>query len=324
MGYKFWTQQEIDFLEENYGKEHIRDLSKKLGKTKTSIRMKAKKMQLKGMCFLWSKKEITILKRGYKQEKSIQELCRELPKRKSHSIIMMAHKLGFSSKYKRLPNSIYKLNSNLAYVLGVMLGDGTYCYDIFNKPSGVRLNVKDKDFALNFKEKLERIIKREVRITKFPSCPNLWSVYFHSTELANLIKNYRENINQIMLNAPKECQIAFLEGLYDSEGHVHYNFIRKGKKEIGFSNTTKNTIKLVYSLLKKYKIRSQISHRKQKKELYIISITHRHYLTIFHQLIHFSIARKQDRLNQMICSYSRKKPYSLIGQKIINTGDTFI
>jgi hypothetical protein len=226
--------------------------------------------------------------------------------------------LLITTNTKQLPQSAHKMSPELAYVLGVMLGDGTM------SNYSLRLIVKDKDFALKFKQKLEKWNGYSIelkRVSEKRYKKHYWKVIFHSKKACKILKKYKENIRKIMLNAPRKCQIAFLEGLYDSEGYV--SLIKHGKR-IFFCNTKKRLVKLVCHLLSYFKIETSINkHKTAHQDIYYSITSKRENVLQFYKYIHFSIARKQDRLNQIISSYSRKKPYAL-GQKIINTDATLL
>jgi intein-encoded DNA endonuclease-like protein len=212
---------------------------------------------------------------------------------------------------KELPKSAYKLSPELAYILGVMLGDGYL--------AKYRLNLKviDRDFALNFKEKLEKWsglktskIKKVKTINKKYKCKDNYMVDFSSKKVVEIIEDYKSRIEKVMLNAPRKCQITFLEGLYDSEGSVkfyYFNHHIQTKGKIDLSNTNLKLLKLCETLLKKLNILPHIcfANKKQIPNVYVLIVSQKMNIFRFHKLIHFSIKKKQERLNNLIASYKR-------------------
>jgi len=91
-----WTEEEIEFLKENYNKMLYRDIAKILGRTVNSVRSKALKLGLtKREASEWSDEEIEYLKRNY-HVKPLSEIIRKL-QRSEKSIIHKAQRLGLSS-----------------------------------------------------------------------------------------------------------------------------------------------------------------------------------------------------------------------------------
>ena len=69
-------------------------------------------------------------------------------------------------------------SEDLAYVLGVMLGDGNlhlhgYCYD-------VELKVKDYEFAEEFSKAVAKILDKKFRKPYWSRSHNRWRVYYSS------------------------------------------------------------------------------------------------------------------------------------------------
>jgi hypothetical protein len=208
------------------------------------------------------------------------------------------------TKIKPILQSAYKMSPELAYVLGVMLGDGTKTkHHIF-------LNVIDKDFALNFKEKLENWSGIKAKIHEREPKGNrkrLYCLYFSSIKaiaILNSLIRQRKDIRIFMkfpridiLKLPYKCQIAFLEGLYDSEGYVsisNYN--------IEFVNKNKQLIFLIKRVLKKLRIISSKSYISQTG-ISSFKIHQKENILKFHKHIHFSIKRKQENLNLLVNIY---------------------
>lgn len=271
---KKWTQQEIDFLKENYGKIFAWNIAKKMGRTQRSIQCEASRLNLKSDLF-------------------------------DHSHVS---KNNTKFHLKKLLTSSYQMSPELAYVLGVMLGDGT-----LSNQNTVRLQAIDKDFVVNFHNKLEKWSGMKVckiyETLNGKNRHNLWNALLNSREANRTLKRFLLDIDRIMLNAPRKCKIAFLEGLYDSEGSVSITSYKN--KIVRFCNCNKQLIDLMIEIFKMLgieKIRINCRILPSGKEFFepVISMRIRirrgerpefnQDFEKFKQLIHFSIARKQDRL----------------------------
>lgn len=96
MKYKYWTQQEIDFLKENYGRIPAKEIAERLNKTYSSITSKANKLRI---CFNddYTDKEIEILKKYYNKI-SLSLLVKKLKGRTKKSIKDKASKLKITKR----------------------------------------------------------------------------------------------------------------------------------------------------------------------------------------------------------------------------------
>lgn len=269
-----WLREEIDFLKQNYGKIYVKKIIKKLRRTRPAVEHKANQLGLKS------------------------------------NLADYSHLPQFNKEIHRkvLPNSAYKLNPELAYILGVMFGDGT----LSNKNT-VRSSAKDKDFALNFKRNLEKWSKLKSRLYKTSNGKNdIWKVDMNSREANETLKKFMIKIGQIMLKAHHIHQIAFLEGLYDSEGNVQ---ITKYKNiVIRFYNCNKKIVYLMIKILNSLKINPRLHSRilPSNKKFYTLTISMfkreikgmkpilNQDFNKFKDLIHFSIKRKQKRMEKIM------------------------
>ena len=208
-------------------------------------------------------------------------------------------------KYRELR---LKITSDFAFVLGSVLGDGCVTVrkrDVRNMGQTC-LITKDKDYATNFKESLERWSKTNCKLIFYR---NVWNVWSYSLVVAKCLKNF--DTKDLLINSEK-IKSSFLKGIFDAEGSVDIN----GKKII-FVNTSKNIINLVESLLKSLKIKSKVYIRHSKvrfiegrmlvpSSYFIIQIGSKENLKLFYEKIGFSIKRKQNGLKNIINSY---KPF---------------
>ena len=208
---------------------------------------------------------------------------------------------------RKLSSGYEKLTSKLAYILGVIYGDGYLLNDSSNH-GVVGLAVKDEDFALMFKEYIERwsgltaTLKRKGR---------LYRVELYSVEAYNFLKNFE--LDRLLI-APKKIQCAFLKGFYDSEGSVWIENRGKGRPRIRIAcyNTNRTLVDLIKCLLTQLDIHHRLRIKpnnqtfKNAKLLYEIIIDRRSSVKKFRGFIGFSIKRKRSKLNEFSFSASKR------------------
>jgi transcriptional regulator with XRE-family HTH domain len=178
----------------------------------------------------WTPREEEILKKHYLKVPK-EKLLKLLPGRSWEAIKLEAIKLGIARKkeeYKKskevierlrklaqskmiIPN--FKKKEDLAYVLGVLDGDG-----FTNKKRTLGLETISKEFAEKFTEKL-RSIGLNASI-KFNKRKKKWTVWASSKVLVKwyLSLSPKKKIKWLINN---KVAWNYLEGLYDSDGALH-------------------------------------------------------------------------------------------------------
>lgn len=211
-------------------------------------------------------------------------------------------------KNNKLSKKSILLSKELAYILGVVYGDGNvHAYKDKVRSSGwIALKVKDKDFALEFKRTLEKWSNFDIKF--FLDKNGFYHTVLYSRNAAIFLMGFDSNE---IFKASKVIQLYFLKGLYDSEGTVagsNLDFPQKAARHIGFYNNNKKIISIVNSLLKEMEIKHSIRSRihsgfGSKKVQYEIIITGSQNMYTFYKHIGFSIKRKQERLKKVLNSY---------------------
>ena len=227
-----WTQKEIDFLKQSYGKITSLEISKNIHRTSSSIRAKASSLNLKS--FL---------------DHSPQQ------------VIKMSKKLMLELK-----NTAYIPSKNLFYILGVLNGDGYISKDFF------RLAVKDKEFADYCEKKIEEWsglnVCRYIRKDKYFKQGFYYELRFNSKKAVEFLDKFYitkfqnkaiENIRKFAnTENKKDYYTEFIKGFFDSEGYFSGN-------KIGFSNTNYYLITLIKEFLDYLDINSHIYTSKSRK-----------------------------------------------------------
>lgn len=193
------------------------------------------------------------------------------------------------NRIKALPKFIdpmITITKEYAYIMGVIQGDGT-----ISKSYQFKLEVKDADFAENFIKCLMKIgVKTKLKKTN----PPYLRVQFRRKNLALLLnKSSFRKLTQ-------QQKISFINGIYDSEGSI-----RKGSIRLAMSNKT--IISDIYQIFKSFGMNPKTSTKKGIKEgyktMYHINLHNQKSFVKFHTHFHFSIKRKQDKLDAIVKSY---------------------
>lgn len=217
----------------------------------------------------------------------------------------------YKLKYNPIKKSAYKISNEFAYVLGVVYGDGhSHIVEDDHGSSGILiLKVTDKDFALNFKNKLDKWLglNANYKINK----EGYHETSLHSVDVARIIDKF--NLDEV-LKWEKKFQFNFLKGFYDSDGGVigkNLDNRKYAKRWIHLSNNNLILIKLVRKIFKHIEVNYSISRRihsgfGSKKWQYEIKIYNLKSMFKYYKNIGFSIKRKQEDLKSIINSYEPK------------------
>lgn len=265
---KEWAEEEKKFLKDNFRLSNAY-LSSYLNRSKKSIEGQKKILNLR-----WSKtkekikckychKIFTAYNRSYGKRNYCSLKCwNEDRERKTKT----GGRVGFC--IPNIPN--LNLSPNLAYILGVMKGDGYY--SIFKNKKKIdykiHLFVKSKPFAENFALALERINLHTsiIRLDKYFNNRERWRVNAYSK---NFIKWYKQfNLEHIYkwLSSDKKSAIQFIKGFYEAEGCCCYS-PKKHYCQITIVNSGKNLLKIVQNLLLNFNFDFHFSQREVKPQL---------------------------------------------------------
>lgn len=216
---------------------------------------------------------------------------------------------------RKIPTKPLKIDKNLFYILGVLKGDGSVDY----KKYSISLDVKDKDFAIFFKNILEEWSGMKVSLNvyskeymqqhwKYPDMNSRYSVSLSSKYVVNFLKNINYQRVKVM---NKRCKSLFLRGMYDSEGCVSYS-IKYYKKygviinrEINLSNNDKNLLLFCKDLLNDLGIKS--NSIVTNGNCFGFEISRKDNLIKFAKIIGISIKRKSIKLQECINSYEQRR-----------------
>lgn len=191
---------------------------------------------------------------------------------------------------KNIPNFPTEMNEDLAYLMGLITGDG--CLTIENR---VLFTNIDKDLVESF-----------IRIVNGYGLMNIQCKGNKDYMVSSIL--FREYLRQLdmcikkadfkyvpktIMKAPRECVIAFLQGLFDTDGSIEKKF------QLSYCSKSKRMINEVQLLLLNFGIVSHIRKKYNKKfdtYAYELTVTGED-IEIFYKKIGFRCKRKQEMLS---------------------------
>jgi len=195
-------------------------------------------------------------------------------------------------------------SNELAYVIGVLLGDGCIVREHHNDYD-IILRVKDYEFAEEFSRNMAKILNKKFKKPRrWSGRPSLWIIYYHSKAFHTWFRKQTLDTLKPYMEYDEDTVKYFLRGIYDSEG-CNYRC-----KRIILYNSDLKLLNYVRYLLKKYfgiMIRGPYLHvragsihmRRDGEEIrtknnnYYIGIYRMRNIQVFLSEIGFSIAEKQ-------------------------------
>lgn len=218
-------------------------------------------------------------------------------------------------KKNKIPNNL-ELNENLAYILGVLAGDGYMDYDDKRGTYYIGLSATDKEFVEKFKESLINFFNikptNEFRKSRKENWNDQHITRLCSKEACDFINkfgNFKKEtwkIPEIIKNSNEKIKSAFLRGFFDSEGEVDRKSKRVGAtsvNHIGLEEIGKllNNLGIRYTIIPVKDIRPNTNQKSR------IRIQDRKSIELFNKNIGFTINRKRAILDKCLSNYKFTK-----------------
>lgn len=214
---KKWTNDEIEFLKENYKHMSYRQISDKTGFSYAAISHKAHKLGLDSRS-LWTEKENQIIIDNYWCNPDVWSL---LPNRSREAIKVQARKLGIKRQcgnYSINHRFFESWSKECAYIIGFLLADG--CVEPhFNR---ISIELSSVDYS-----QLEMI--RSLIGSNNPICHKKTrkscSLYIHNRKMVNdviqkgVIPNKTARVR--LPDVPKKYLNHLLRGYMDGDGSIY-------------------------------------------------------------------------------------------------------
>jgi DNA mismatch repair protein MutS len=181
-----------------------------------------------------------------------------------------------------------QLTPDLAYVMGLLIGDGTMTYK-----NAVNLSTGDEFIAQTFTEIIQRLFNYPVQAKTNGKDYTISSkqirVFFADLGL-DYHQAHKKSVPASILKAPKEIVIAFLQGLFDADGFVENRY-----GNVRYATSSLKMAKEVQLLLLNFGIIASLQVKKTtRRPSYRISINGEDAI-YYHKNIGFRLARKAER-----------------------------
>jgi len=218
---------------------------------------------------------------------------------------------GLRNPYKGryIPSlDLLKPSEELAYVIGVKLGDGCVWKKGYEEYA-IGLKAKDKEFVDKFATCLAKVLGRKPIKVRYDKSSGRYVAEVISKTLYELLRKPIDinRIRKYVEHCPR-CIVAFLRGLFDSEGHVDKDGF------IYIYNTNYELLTYVQKLLKrlgigttgpKLNIHRGTIIRRNGKQYMTKEDVYRLYIRAtsadnFYRLVGFTIERKRRRLEEYL------------------------
>jgi len=211
-------------------------------------------------------------------------------------------------KKNKIPKNL-QLDEDLAYILGVLTGDGYMDYCNQRRAYNIGLSAVDKEFVEEFRRTLFNFFKIKSSNEFRKSRREKWNAQYitrlcskEACEFINLIgqfKKYNWQVPSLIKNADIKIRCAFIKGFFDSEGEIDKRIGRIGATSMNFDG-----LEEIKRMLEDIGIRNTIIKRKDIRpnthQKYVLRIHDKNSIRLFYSLIGFTIIRKQNILKEYL------------------------
>ena len=281
---KTWAKEETKFLKDNYKKLNYIEISKNLERSIDSIYWKSFELGLKKG--RWNKENKLnkqriidmLVEEGNKLGKSpsvrdvpiaLKSACQR--HFGSFNLAKKAAKLDTKEPYKILSKRSYAPSKELAYVTGLLLGDGSFRFQKSKHRTSyvIIYATKDKelmDFFLNSFEKWSGFKPNKLSLMKegYKTFPKGNYSYFNKAYVTQIcsknawefLKRFKDKPEHCIRFFPDKHQNWLIKGLWDAEGCIRVS--NSKYMRIHFSNKDKKIIELYKSLLKNFNFKYSV------------------------------------------------------------------
>ena len=213
-------------------------------------------------------------------------------------IIKKLYKPGFLDRLKltRKGSMPTKINKDLLYLLGLLAGDGHLRYNYKDKGvSTISLTNEDEKVVNEYK----RIVKGLFEIDDL-KYDGKYGYYFSSRPIGNLIKNLgipvrdkskTVTVPSYVMGLPKDYIASYLQGLFDTDGHVH---LVPGGMQVSYYTSSKQMLNGVKLLLLRLGIQSTFRFKKDGN--YELTISDKESLDAFKEKIKLNHIKRKEAL----------------------------
>ena len=282
-----WTQEQIDYLIDNYCYKTNEEIGKKIGRSDKAISYKAFELSL-SINENWSDDEINIIKTNY-LNKTMNELQQLLYGKTKGDILACCHKLGLTRTKKTCQRDFFNIidTEEKAYWLGFIFADGYISYSEKNMQrgqlattycTGIKLKWSDREHL----KKFNKSINGNYKVFKETSHPDGFrkqiteaaKILVYSQQMYDDLNKYfgRDKTYTAKFPViPDDLMRHFVRGYFDGDGCLS---LVDNKIYIKFLGASKDFHEGLKDTLKKnnFVFTSSSKINLYKTEMYYISI----------------------------------------------------
>lgn len=229
-----WSQEEIDYLIDNYCYKTNEEIGKKIGRSGQAVSYKAFELSL-SINEDWSDEDIDILKTNY-LNKTMNELQQLLPGKTKGDILACCHKLGLTRIKKTCTRDFFNVidTEEKAYWLGFIFADGYISYSERNMQKGqlattycvgIKLKWSDREHL----KKFNKAINGNYKVFKEISRPDGFrkktteaaKILIYSQQMYNDLNKYFDRDKTYTAkfpDIPENLMRHFIRGYFDGDG----------------------------------------------------------------------------------------------------------
>lgn len=229
-----WTQEQIDYLIDNYCYRTNDEIGKKIGRSGQAVSYKAFELSL-SINENWSDDEINVLKTNY-LNKTMNELQQLLPGKNKGDILTYCHKLGLTRTRKTCQRDFFNVidTEEKAYWLGFIFADGYISYSEKNMQkgqlattycTGIKLKWSDKEHLKKFNKSISgnyKVFKEVVHPDGFrKQTTEAAKILVYSQQMYNDLNKYFDRDKTYTAkfpDIPDDLMRHFVRGYFDGDG----------------------------------------------------------------------------------------------------------
>lgn len=316
---KYWSKSEINFLKNNYKKLKYSEISNRIKRTESSIWTKCYQLKLnKGYHNLWNKRKVINKLNEFSKKLGHSPSAREVSIPLLRACERYFESFNNAKKVAKLTTRVnlnflskecYKPSKELAYVTGVVLGDGSIRIQKSKKRTSyvIIFATVDEDFMEKFINDfyLWSKYKPYVKVMsggykRFPSGKFYKYRKFFCTQIpfksaCLFLSKFKINPKYCLKFFPKKYLKWVIKGLWDSEGNVRIS--NKKYLRIVFVNYDKDIIHLFREILDKFSIPYSLQ-KFGKRYPHIEILTNEGRIKFVNLVGGFTIKRKMSIINK--------------------------
>ena len=205
-------------------------------------------------------------------------------------------------------------DNKIAYLIGAIMGDGSYFCEKNSKKIRFYFSSSDKEFVDIIRNIIKEVFEMELKIgvKKLSKKNSNWRdhYYINSRKLYSTLSKYLPNkkkIPEFIENGDVSIKSSFIGGFFDAEGGISISIIKSRKaldRRIHCNCSNKDILISIGRYLKDIEIKSFIQKGNRS---FVLNIWGFDSFNLFRDNIGFRIFRKKDKLNEAIESFKYRK-----------------